>query len=193
MSDTRERILDTAESLARSRGFNGFSYRDVAQPLGIRNAAIHYHFPTKADLGVALVRRYRDLLHRQTGPFMTQGGDPVPQLEGLIALYRRDARAESMCPVASVAADFFTLPEPMRQEAQTLAREMIVWMTRVMEVGRETNALRYEGAPQEKALEVLSALNGATQLARLTGLETLDTAAAQLRRDLGMAREPARG
>ena len=59
--DTREEILNTAESLWQHRGYNAFSYHHIAVQLGIRNAAIHYHFPGKEDLGVELIRRYRDL------------------------------------------------------------------------------------------------------------------------------------
>lgn len=185
-TDTKTRILDMAEQLSRTRGFNGFSYRDISEPLGIKNAAVHYHFPTKADLGVALVRRYRDLLHRKTRPFMAHGGDPIPQLDGLINVYRRDTLSNVICPVAMVAGDFFTLPDAMRQEAQSLAAEMMVWMTRVMEVGREQEIFRFVGPPRDKAIAVVSALNGATQLARLVGIEALDTAAAQVRRELGL-------
>ena len=45
--DTREQIVDTALQLLMQRGVNGFSYRDISEPLGIKNAAVHYHFPSK--------------------------------------------------------------------------------------------------------------------------------------------------
>jgi len=51
LSDTAERILDIAQDLIQRRGFNAFSYHDIAAPMGIRKASIHYHFPSKADLG----------------------------------------------------------------------------------------------------------------------------------------------
>ncbi|HEY1566924.1 MAG TPA: helix-turn-helix domain-containing protein, partial [Solirubrobacteraceae bacterium] len=54
---TRTRILDTAERLVQTRGFNGFSYADVATELGVTKASLHYHFPGKAELGEALIAR----------------------------------------------------------------------------------------------------------------------------------------
>ena len=57
---TATRILDVAEGLAQTRGFNGFSYADIAAEIGITKASLHYHFPSKADLGRALVRRYTE-------------------------------------------------------------------------------------------------------------------------------------
>src|SRR3978361_152784 len=55
---TAERALDVAERLVQVRGFNGFSYADVARELAITKASLHYHFPSKADLGTALIDRY---------------------------------------------------------------------------------------------------------------------------------------
>src|ERR1700752_4371873 len=55
--DTRQEILNAAEDLLQRRGYNAFSYHHIAVQLGVRNAAIHYHFPSKEDLGVALVQR----------------------------------------------------------------------------------------------------------------------------------------
>ena len=68
-TDTRERILDEAERLMGARGYSGFSYQDISRPLGIRNAAIHYHFPAKADLGLAVIERYRAILHTADADF----------------------------------------------------------------------------------------------------------------------------
>ena len=59
--DTRMEIIDLAERLVRVRGYNGFSYRDLAEQIGIKTASIHYHFPTKADLGEAMVENEREL------------------------------------------------------------------------------------------------------------------------------------
>ena len=57
-TDTANQILDVAEHLVQVRGFNAFSYADVAGELGLTNAALHYHFPSKSELGEALIDRY---------------------------------------------------------------------------------------------------------------------------------------
>ena len=58
--DTSEEILNAAEDLLQRRGYNAFSYHHIAVQLGVRNAAIHYHYPSKESLGVALVKRYQE-------------------------------------------------------------------------------------------------------------------------------------
>src|SRR6185369_16920377 len=55
LSTTAAQILDAAETLIQTRSYSAFSYQDIADELGIRKASIHYHFATKADLGVAVV------------------------------------------------------------------------------------------------------------------------------------------
>uniref|UniRef100_UPI0016411DC9 TetR/AcrR family transcriptional regulator n=1 Tax=Burkholderia gladioli TaxID=28095 RepID=UPI0016411DC9 len=55
---TRDALVQAAEGLMRSRGYAAFSYADLVETVGIRKASIHHHFPTKEDLGVAIVEAY---------------------------------------------------------------------------------------------------------------------------------------
>ena len=184
-TDTKTQILDAAERLVREQGFNGFSYKDIAGPLGIRNAAVHYHFASKGDLGVALIQRYRQILEDASRNFLEGGGRAVRQIEALIWRYDRACREHMVCPISMVATDYYTISEPMRTAGRKLAEELIHWMTRVLELGREQGEFRFEGPAPAKALEVLAALQGAVQLARLVGRSAYEDTTAQIRRDLG--------
>jgi TetR/AcrR family transcriptional regulator, transcriptional repressor for nem operon len=186
-TDTREKILASADRLLRSHGFNGFSYQDIARPLGIRNAAVHYHFSTKADLAIAVIEQYREILRRRTAAFMAGSGDPVEQLEGFIAFSTAECCEEStMCPVGALSTDFYSLPEPIRNAAQRLLDELLGWMTRVCTVGREQGRLRFEGDPAIKAQQIVAGLQGARQLARFRGPQSIQDVAGQIRLDLGL-------
>jgi TetR/AcrR family transcriptional repressor of nem operon len=186
-TDTREKILASANRLLRSRGFNGFSYQDIAKPLGIRNAAVHYHFATKADLAIAVLEGYRELLRRRTAPFMAGEGDPIQQLEGFIAFSTTECALEhTMCPVGSLSADYYSLPETIQQAGRQLLDELITWMTRVCAVGRDQGHFRFEGDPAAKAQLVVASLQGARQLARFRGADAMQDVANQIRRDLGL-------
>ena len=57
MNDTRNEIIRLGSELIRSIGYNAFSYADISKALGIKNAAIHYYFPSKSDLGVEIIQR----------------------------------------------------------------------------------------------------------------------------------------
>src|SRR5580692_7952663 len=92
---TRERVLDIAQRLIQSRGYNSFSFNDLATELGIRTASIHYHFPTKADLGVALLRRYRQRFRQELAWIASNGGDSVSRLAQFAALFERTFKTDS--------------------------------------------------------------------------------------------------
>ena len=187
-TDTRSKIVEVAQQLLLERGYNGFSYQDISKPLGVKNAAIHYHFPTKEDLGVALINDFREVLRARTTDFMQSGGNPVNQLEGYIGFildsFQRD---QTICPMGILAVDLYTLPEKMRIHAQLLVHEMIRWLTRVLDAGRDAGLFFFNGPAVDKAVVVKSVLQGAAQLARLNGAGILDHAVVQLRRDLGRA------
>ncbi|OWY40454.1 TetR family transcriptional regulator [Xenophilus sp. AP218F] len=183
-NDTRKRILDLAEELLLSRGFNAFSYQHISSALGVRNAAIHYHFPRKTDLGVALIQRYRRRFQR----FVEQQGDlsPAAQLENYFGL--SDSyylRHKQICPSGVLSTEFLTLPEEMQQEAAGFIDEMLAWAVSIARRGREQGALRYAGTPEAIGMMLFSALQGGLQLARIDE-RALDVIKRQIRASLGL-------
>ena len=99
VSNTRDQILNRAAQLLMSRGFNGFSYRDISSHLGVKNAAVHYHFPAKADLALALVDEYRQVLRDRTSGFLAYGGPALEQLEGFFAYTAKQCQiGRCICP-----------------------------------------------------------------------------------------------
>lgn len=57
-ADRKTEIMDAAVARIVTAGFEGLRVRDVAQDVGINNATLHHHFPTKAALVRALVQRF---------------------------------------------------------------------------------------------------------------------------------------
>src|SRR3546814_6177257 len=135
--DTREAILSCAQALLQQRGFNGFSYQHIAAELGLRTAAIHYHFPAKDDLGVALVRRYRDnfqnWMHDQHF-----SGTGWARLQGYFGTYLSylEIGEGRLCPGGVFGSDFGVLSDEMRTEARMLMRETYGWLMLTLEEGR---------------------------------------------------------
>lgn len=186
-TSTREHILKRATMLFQGRGYNGFSFKDISAPMGIRNAAIHYHFPTKSDLCSAVIARYRDLLKSETGDFMKHGGSAKSQLDAYLAFIRHEILdARCMCPLTNVAVALDTLPGEVRAQATMLSHDLLAYLTRVMKLGREQGEFQFNCAAEQKALSVKAALQGAGQLARLMGPQVVDQVIDQIRCDLGL-------
>lgn len=187
MTDTREQIMDRAGQLLMSRGFDGFSYRDISSHLGVKNAAVHYHFPAKADLALALIDEYRQTLRKQTSEFMAYGGSAVPQMEGFFSFTAYQcAKGRCICPFGAFSIDYNELPEEIRTATATFMDETIKWLTQVLEVGRQQEEFSFTGDARAKALLILAGLQGARQMARINGIEILDGVIAQVRNDLGI-------
>lgn len=165
-TDTREAILDIAERLAQGRGFNGFSYADVAAELGITKAALHYHFASKAELGNALIGRYSDRFAAALGEIESSGASAFDRLAAYTELYAGVLRDDRMCLCGMLAAEYTTLPRPMREAVIHFFDANQVWLVRLVQSGKEEGTIRCPGRAEDAAHMIAGALEGAMLLAR---------------------------
>ena len=163
------------------RGFNGFSYADVAGELSLTTASLHYHFPGKAELGRALIVRYAERFKAALAEIDERGEDAPAKLRAYARLYGDVLRDERMCLCGMLAAEYQTLPEPMRDAVIGFFDENETWVERVLAGGREEGTLAFEGPPREAARLIVSALEGAMLVARpYGGVDRFETAADRL-------------
>jgi len=188
ISSTREQIIDKAFQLMLQRGMNGFSYRDISKPLGVKNAAIHYHFPNKMDLIKALIDENHQILRRSTSEFMAYGGKAREQLEGLFAFTLNQCNCgRPICMVGALAIDYDDLSDELKSANKRFMKDSVSWLTKVMEVGREQGEFHFSGEAASKAVSILAMIQGARQLARVHGMDYLENIFQQIRTDLGIA------
>ena len=176
---TSSHILDAAERLVQNRGFNGFSYADIATELAISKPALHYHFPGKAELGLALVQRYeRRFFEALTA---ADGMDAPRRLEHYANLYTGVLQDQRMCLCGMLAAEYKTLSEPMQESVVHFFDRNELWLCEVLSQGRTEGTLTFAAAPRETAHMIVSCLEGAMLVARLyDDLDMFRTTAANL-------------
>ena len=167
--DTASAILDVAERLAQTRGFNAFSYADVAAELGISKPALHYHFAGKAELGEALVTRYTARFDEALETIDARELHAARKLEAYADLYAQVLAQDRMCLCGMLAADYHTLPEPMRHSVIRFFDHSETWLAAVVEHGRHDGTLKVDGTSCEVAQMIMSALEGAMLVARTYG------------------------
>ncbi|MBM2844206.1 MAG: nemR 2 [Anaerolineales bacterium] len=178
---TAGRILDIAEGLVQVRGFNAFSYADVALAVGIQKASLHHHFATKGDLGRALVGRYRLAFLESLRAIEADTDDAKERLQRYAGLYGAVLRRRRMCLCGMLASDVATLPKAMRESIAEFFAENQAWLARVLERGGKRGEIRFEGSAVSMAAFFLSSLEGAMLVARGTGvLEQFDEVAQRL-------------
>jgi TetR/AcrR family transcriptional repressor of nem operon len=166
-TNTRELLLTAAGDLLQRVGYASFSFRDLADAVGIRTASIHYHFPTKADLGVELV----DWFKLQMRPNIAALVAGYPNVrERLLALAEHVADQTCVngksCPINLLLGEFPILPEPLQLKVREWVDESIAGMAAWLEQGRQAGDLRFPGDALFQARLVWSVIEHGTQLSR---------------------------
>lgn len=162
-SATATRILDLAEKMARSGGYNSFSFREIAGGIGVKSASVHYHFPTKEVLGAAIAERYTDRFMQALGP---PGGDaPEVMLKRYVAAYRSALETDGlMCLCGIFGAEIANLPEPVAEKTRQFFERNMDWLSAVY---------RAQGLSRDqchiRAALIIATLEGAMILARSLG------------------------
>ena len=166
---TAERILDAAEALVQTRGYNGFSYAHIAAGLGITKASLHYHFATKGDLGEALIARYVTRFVGSLAEIDAAEPEPRERLRRYAELYSGVLRGDRMCLCGMLAAEYETLPPPMGDAIVGFFDANQAWLANVLEDGRADGTLSFDGDAGEAAQAILGGLEGAMLVARPYG------------------------
>jgi TetR/AcrR family transcriptional repressor of nem operon len=166
---TAQRILDVAERFVQLRGFNAFSYADVATELGVTKPSVHYHFAGKGELGEALIERYASRFEAALGAIDANSQDVSAKLAAYAELYAGVLREDRMCLCGMLAADYATLPPAMRDAVVRFFDLNEAWLERVLEEGQAQGAVHFDGPARSEAQLIISALEGAMLVARPYG------------------------
>ena len=150
-------------------GFNGFSYADIAQEVGIRKASLHHYFPTKTDLGLALIEVYsaqvdNALLHISNSTLPAD-----EKLAAYVALYRGSLEANRMCLCGMLASEALTLDAVMLPGIKRFFARNAEWLTEILAIGKSQKLFAFPGSAAAQARLLLSTLQGALLIARATG------------------------
>jgi len=168
---TSDAILACAQSLIMAGGYNGFSYADIAEVVGIRKASIHHHFPGKADLVRALVARYRRDAEAGLAALDRQVADPPARLRAYLGYWEAciaDARAP-ICVCALLASELPVLPDPVAIEVRAHFRTLAAWLASAMERGAAEGSLRLADTAAVEAEMFMATVHGAMLSARAYG------------------------
>lgn len=167
-ADTKERILVSAQALAQQRGFNAFSYADIAASVGVRKASIHHYFPHKEDLELELVQRYRHHFLGQLERIDQEYTSAADRLRQYGGLYQTTQTSGNICLCGMMASDVMALPEVVRMPLHGFFAEQSEWLLGVLDVGRKNGELVFRGPAVQKAHAFLACLQGGLLIAHAT-------------------------
>jgi TetR/AcrR family transcriptional repressor of nem operon len=159
----REEILDVAEAMIRNAGFNAFSTRDVASAVGIKSASVHYHFPTKADIGAAVTERYTDRFLKQLGDPGRFKGDPREVVALYVNSFRETLiRDDKLCLCAVLGAEIGGLPSEVGGPTRTFFDRNLAWLKKALTGSSKMSASEANAF----AVHILASLEGGMILSK---------------------------
>lgn len=159
--NVKDQILDSAEQLIQTRGFNDFSFRDLAAAVGIKSPSIHHHFRTKEDLGVAVTSRYTHKFMQKLKDEQKKTSNTKKLINFYIKLFRQSlVDHKQMCLCGMLGAEIDSLPTLVAKETKIFFDENIEWLTTVF------NQSSTNTKAEIKAKTLVSMLEGALILSR---------------------------
>jgi TetR/AcrR family transcriptional regulator, transcriptional repressor for nem operon len=162
-TNAREAILEAAKRAAQAHGYSGLNFRELAAEVGIKGASIHYHFPTKADLGAAVAKRYWEDSAAVLEALWAESSDPVRWLRQYPDTFRKSLEnGNRICLCSFMSAEYDDLPEPVKKEVLAFADVNVAWLTKVLSAATEMNAEESE----QRARAIFAAVSGAQLMAR---------------------------
>ena len=190
-TDTRSNLIDVATGAIRRQGYSAFSYADLADAVGIRKPSIHHHFPTKEDLGVAIVDAYTEEFAQELDRISARTDDVIKRLRAYAGLYREGLAAGQGCLCGVLASEVAVLPRRIQLGVRQFFDLNLRWLEKTLREGRADGALRSETKPQHEAKTVLAALQGATFVSlSLQDLSAFDQVVTGLLRGLSADQSP---
>lgn len=171
LTSTSDEILASARVLIMNGGYNGFSYADIAETVGIRKASIHHHFPSKVDLVRTLVKRYREDAEAGFNGLEQRVSEPLELLKVYAGHWARciEDASRPFCVCALLASELPALPTDVASEVQGFFRFLSKWIVSVMERGSRDGSLKLSSAPKIEGEAFLAKIHGAMLSARVYG------------------------
>jgi AcrR family transcriptional regulator len=165
--NTREEIIRIGDSLIRGKGYNAFSFGDISKQLNIKNASVHYHFPTKTALGLAILEEHENRLEELKAK--TADKNPIEKLNAFLGIYAAAKTENKICIVGSLVTDFYTVEPEIQNKLKELADRILKWVMTILKEGKQKKVFRFNTTERTKALMIITNMLAAVQLTRLTG------------------------
>jgi TetR/AcrR family transcriptional repressor of nem operon len=170
MNETATKILDVGQELIQTRGFTAMSFQDIAAEVGIKKPSVIHHFPSKANLGVAIIQRYRDTFASQLDAIRADSEkNAFDALDFYFSPYLQFAATpEKVCLCGALSGEVTALPEEMRVEVKQFMEEHQKWLEIILNNGRNNGELKFKETPTRLSRMIFNTLQGTLLVKRST-------------------------
>lgn len=169
LNATAQHLLDVAEEKIRTHGFNGFSYKDLQKEVGIKTSSVHYYFPTKQDLALALIKRTTQQWKEHLFEINHRYKKGLARLEALVRLYAADLKTNKLSLSGSLASEMSSLSSQVQLELQEFFLLIEMWVVQALNTALEHKEIKPHINPHKAAGLWVALLEGASLVTRLNG------------------------
>lgn len=163
---TRDRIVLRGDNLIRHVGYNAFSFSDISKELSIKNASIHYYFPTKSALVMAIIQKHTLLLEKFKGNVREQ--EPVEKIIKFLTVYTTARFGGKISILGALANDYLNFEVEVQTELKILTDNTVNWLTDTLTEGQKLGVFHFNTSAKNKALILITNILGGEQLSRIT-------------------------
>ncbi|WP_160154159.1 TetR/AcrR family transcriptional regulator [Microbulbifer sp. ALW1] len=166
--DTREQLLDSAQLLIQQASYDGFSFRDLAEQVGIRKPSIYHHFPSKEALAVAMLERAREGIARWSQS--KAGLAPVKRLEAYCFDFYLGwlGAGTRLCPAGAFSSSWGSLPDSLQRAVKAVFHAQHQFLESAFEAGIADGSIDSQhGSASDLAEWLIAAVQGALVTARI--------------------------
>lgn len=164
--NTKDKIIHIGDQLIRTNGYNAFSFSDISKELNIKNASIHYHFPTKALLVISIIQKHLLLLEKFKKAVAYDS--PIQKIIKFLLVYSAGRANGKTSILGALTSDYNTFESQVQTELKLLMENTLHWLTETLKEGKTTGAFLYEVEDRTKALLIITNILGAEQLSKIT-------------------------
>jgi TetR/AcrR family transcriptional repressor of nem operon len=180
---TRDKIVELGRGYIQQIGYHAFNYKQVATTLNIKNAAVHHYYPSKEDLGLAVIEKDKHDFNYMTK--YVENASPMEKLEALLNNYNQYFHDKNkLCIIGTFGSAYHDIPPKIQMAIAQYLDTVITWLTETIQSGLDSGQFNFKGTAEEMANAWTATLPGILQIGRIRGTVYFDQMLEHLRKSL---------
>lgn len=183
MDNKKQELIETAYRLIRNKGFDSFSYNDLSLEVGITKASIHYYYPNKEGLGLALC----DLINGRLD-LIKVALDRLPEAGEKLNYYIQTIKGEQIdgliCPITSLQAEYNVVPAAMQRKIKEITQKELEVVAEILQAGHDEKTFYFEGEAMDQAILLVTSIKSAILYSRVLEKDLIEKVIDQFTRQL---------
>lgn len=168
--NTRAKVLTASMNLINRNGFNGTSINDIIEATGVKKGNLYFHFRSKEELGLALLRRAKEEYLSYLAKNI-KGKRPLEKIDSILkAIYQMHKKKNFIggCIFGNTALE---MGDTNKHYASLISEVFVEWITllsTLLNEAQEEGQCAISLPPMKLARHIVATMEGGIMMARLS-------------------------